>query len=517
MFYAPSPRKETDGGFFRIRAHCVRKSIRKVFYDTFYSRWVSIKGRIRNALSWLFPSLSRECPHIFLDDRCPHCQHVSHFTLETLPATLEADMAEWQCQHCGGKRVWNKKEVRHQLWDAYLAWLEQQKTYSIEILNIKWTYTAAFLATYIQHLAPVTFAYMVVQRIGHLALAQYDFILNLDEKNEPKSLILVGDNEFGPVSNSYMLALMKRIIPIHAKAYYINKYAHGIVQSKYLGTTDLEMLAIHLEKHDLSYPFTNEEHARAQKELAAMGVQDSSKIICLHVRDNSYLKAHIPIGTWSYHDYRNADVDNYRLAMEHLADQGYTVLRMGAIVAKPIAWESERIIDYATRYRTEFMDVWLAANCALMVSTGSGIDSTAAVHKRPCILTDFLPCFVDYCAWSSNPYSIWAHKSLKEESTGRYLTLKEIWEKRHIYFDSQEYIKYDLQWENLSPEEIDAAIQEMIGRMNGSWVDSEEDIALHEKCLALRKKYSKRVIADRFYPRISMVNMKKDRELQGSL
>ena len=73
------------------------------------------------------------------------------------------------------------------------------------------------------------------------------------------------------------------------------------------------------------------------------------------------------------HDYRDSEISTYVEAAEVLAEMGYTVFRMGALVKETLVSKHPRVIDYATNgMRTEFLDVFLGAYCAFCISTGSG-------------------------------------------------------------------------------------------------------------------------------------------------
>ena len=142
---------------------------------------------------------------------------------------------------------------------------------------------------------------------------------------------------------------------------------------------------------DIKLPFTEQECDAAKAELTAMGIPAESRIICLHVRDNAYYGP-------GDDDYRNVDVDSYKSMAEYLAALGYFVIRTGAKVVKPILWANERIIDYAVKYRSEFMDIWLFANAELTISTGSGPDGLPYALGHHVL-------YVDYSDLSAMPFS----------------------------------------------------------------------------------------------------------------
>ena len=78
-------------------------------------------------------------------------------------------------------------------------------------------------------------------------------------------------------------------------------------------------------------------------------------------------------------------------AAEKLADCGYQLLRMGSAVGKKIDTTHPGIIDYAiSGKRTDFLDIYLSANCRFFISSGSGIDSVPTTDHDatpdPCTL-----------------------------------------------------------------------------------------------------------------------------------
>ena len=61
---------------------------------------------------------------------------------------------------------------------------------------------------------------------------------------------------------------------------------------------------------------------------------DRDKFVCLIVRDREYLEKTYPGRNWSYHNFRDTNVENYREAVIALVEKGYFVFRMGKIQEK---------------------------------------------------------------------------------------------------------------------------------------------------------------------------------------
>ena len=125
-----------------------------------------------------------------------------------------------------------------------------------------------------------------------------------------------------------------------------------------------------IERHQ-PLNFTNEEEIYGKEILNKFGLTEGDKFVCLAIRDSGYQKKKISpqYRDWSYHDYRNQDVNNYLLAAEELAKRGYYIFRMGVSVEKPFTSNNPKIIDYAnSSLRSDFMDVYIGAKCSFCIS-----------------------------------------------------------------------------------------------------------------------------------------------------
>ena len=101
-------------------------------------------------------------------------------------------------------------------------------------------------------------------------------------------------------------------------------------------------------------------------------------------RDSYYLEKTFPGVDWSYHNYRDSEIDNYLLAAEALTERGYFVFRMGVVANKPMKSNNSKIIDYVnTELRSDFMDVYLGAKCSFCVSTKHGFEEVPLIFGRP--------------------------------------------------------------------------------------------------------------------------------------
>ena len=144
-----------------------------------------------------------------------------------------------------------------------------------------------------------------------------------------------------------------------------------------------------IEKFTVHIGFTYEEKIKGREILKKFGLPDDAKFVCLLVRDSGYLdrnKKYESHERWSYHSYRDGDIDKYVLAAEELARRGYYVFRMGVNVSKPLKSSNPKVIDYAnSKIRSEFMDIYLGAKCSFGITTGTGFDEIPRIFRKPIV------------------------------------------------------------------------------------------------------------------------------------
>mgnify|MGYP006098228409 CR=1 FL=1 len=234
-----------------------------------------------------------------------------------------------------------------------------------------------------------------------------------------------------------------------------------------------------LDKYPSSITFTEEEKYRGDKELEKLGVPKNAKIICFSVRDKAYLKDLYPDKDWSYHDYRDANIDNYVLATEELANRGYYVFRMGAKVLKPLRSQNPKIIDYAlSNLRSEFLDIYITSRSTFVLGQNMVINLGPWLFRKPMIQDNMIPVGLSpsYC---KNFLVI--PKKYFDETKKRELTLSEIAKLGLFYTtENKDFKKNGIKLIENSPEEIRDVCIEMEEKLSGKLKYSQEDLNLQK-------------------------------------
>lgn len=326
-------------------------------------------------------------------------------------------------------------------------------------------------------------------RIGHLAADTDLFLRRLQLENGPKKRIFyIGIS--GKPANNQLFRMLKRKLPL------IKSECVGtIVQSKALRKSVFyEPMPKHTKRF---YEFNNTEpnihFSEAEEEegrelLNRMGIGDSSWFVCFHSHDSVYLSGQwrkqysSPID-WSYHDYRDCNIENYLEAAKYIASLGGFAVRMGYGVADKLPdLNNPRIIDYASYYRTDFGDIYLPAKCKFFLSSTSGLYLISTIFHVSVAMANVVP--FDQTPLRKRdlyiPKKTW---SIKEE---RFLTFHEILESEVAHYSrSEQYAEAGLEVVENTTEEILDLAREMNGRLDETFEYTEEHEDLQARFLSL--------------------------------
>lgn len=288
------------------------------------------------------------------------------------------------------------------------------------------------------------------------------------------------------ISNKQLATLWKRVIRVFpawflAPIYKVNRWLPG-GEIHELGPFPGEGRDIHnlLECCKIHLQWTPEEEVFGKQSLKEMGIPLNAPFVCLIVRDSAY-------GNEPEEDlrgYRNANVQNYVLAAEELANRGYFVIRMGAKVKEPIKMTHPHVIDYAMNgMRTDFMDVYLGAHCTFCITTGTGWDAIPSwLFRKPTVFTNLLP--LGYMPSFLNQFLTITKRHISVHK-GRELSLREIFNSGLCFCTPDIYKSKGIQLIENTPEEIRDVVMEMVERLNSTWQVHEKDEALQRKFLEI--------------------------------
>ncbi|NCU81408.1 MAG: TIGR04372 family glycosyltransferase [Acidimicrobiia bacterium] len=345
-------------------------------------------------------------------------------------------------------------------------------------------------------------------RIGHFAQNTEISVKRAQDKREKfgKKIINFYCFESLESSNTSLETLWKRSLPCLTGSFgwAVLDIARRIEKQNFFIESELVDQAGFLSRGSPTIKFNKSESAEGIEFLRGIGVINDSKFVCLNVRDDSFLAQAKPIGwhknrDWSYHNYRDSNIKTYVVAAEKLANLGYTVFRMGALVAEPLVSSHPRVIDYATNgMRTEFLDIFLGAQCTFSISTGAGWDGVPTIFNRPIGYVNILPIFAPSVLTLNK---IIHPKILLDGQTRGTLNLKNLIDREIAQlYDSQAYMNAGLEIRDLSSEELVEAVTEMAQRVEGTFVETPEQKEMQAKLKHILGTHPKLQPSPNYYP-----------------
>jgi putative glycosyltransferase (TIGR04372 family) len=333
------------------------------------------------------------------------------------------------------------------------------------------------------------------RHIGEMCLTIYLYMLEREnsDKNLHVFFPIYTINDGYDIPNKFLFSkFQEKIICIMPNnigfwQYCIEKHAAKIVMSPQYDWESMKDRSMKFGnavfRKDKVISFSLDEINLAINEKREMGIK--GKYICFYARDNSYYKNILKDSEENVvNEFRNSDINNCLLMTKRFFKKNIQSVRMGYIVEKEI--EADGVIDYATKYRSEFMDISLLADCAFFVCSGSGIQLIATLFCVPQVMINFsvITFSGEMVTPCSSQKDLMIIKKYWDENDKRYLTFREILameEKWKGYDLFEKYHKKGIVSIENTPEEISDLAEEMLKKLNGEMVYSEEDKLLQKK------------------------------------
>jgi putative glycosyltransferase (TIGR04372 family) len=256
---------------------------------------------------------------------------------------------------------------------------------------------------------------MTTSRVGHLA-CEIEPLLRFNQRNEDCLYIFISESL--SVANTYLYDLLKSYSNIIENSFWFNfyktrpmlleqfffaEYPYDI-NNMLRGKNPIEVNAegsknlidiyqsyppvVHIPLEDVDFGWSL---------LAELGIEKTDKIVCFHIRDSDYLSNKFPNNDFSYHDYRDAKIESYSLAIQYLIEQGYKVIRIGAnsnqsLSSKNFTNYFDFCINRNEKYG-DFLEIFLLSICDFFIATTSGPLSVAAIFDTPALTVNSVPFF----------------------------------------------------------------------------------------------------------------------------
>lgn len=224
-------------------------------------------------------------------------------------------------------------------------------------------------------------------KLGHLSLENELYFCEKLKKNYKYNLDIFFNDSY--ISNKYLFNLIKLKINFLPNLFLRELYVLSsfyknkkFIANRKLGAEDNENLVDKIPQQiNISKDIIDESFQVLEK----AGLKKKQKIVCIHIRDDFYS------GDNSFNRHRNIySISNYNKTILYLIKKKYFVVRVGKLHKIKFDIKSENFLDYPfSKFKSEKVDIFLAAKCDFCISTGSGFDALARMFRKPILYTNF--------------------------------------------------------------------------------------------------------------------------------
>ena len=111
------------------------------------------------------------------------------------------------------------------------------------------------------------------------------------------------------------------------------------------------------------------------------------------IRDDKYVEKNWKNKkTMDYHKHRNMEIDDFIPMCKYLNKKGFFVVRMGSDVKKKMSYTNPKFIDYSVSdFKSDFLDIYILANCYFNVSSVMGLDAIPFIFRKPILYLSSIP------------------------------------------------------------------------------------------------------------------------------
>jgi len=403
-------------------------------------------------------------------------------------------------------RFWRRQA--NQIKEGGLSALLHKSLYALRLASVV---PVVLLLRALRPLVLVRFGYLISHHIGLFAGNTEIYLCERDAGLQPKRTIDIFHHGY-IISNHQLKTMWDRTLHVSP----LGKWLYLANNLLPAGSAHVVPLLTDIDYHRVipgsktHLSFTPEEEDLGRAGLRDLGLPEGAPFVCIYGRDPAYKSRIFPNQDDSRHDYRNMSIQNLVPAAEELARRGFYVIRMGAEVNEALQTTNPMIVDYATSARSDFMDVFLSANCRIFVGGTGGFNAVPRLFRRPVVFDNVIPLWTDQLL-GYPPGCLVIPKKLWRREEQRSMTFREFLE------TGPETFPGPIHFENIgvdvvesTPEEIIAVAVEMDDRLKGTWKATEEDRHLQQRFWSLLKLNDSN---EKFRPRMGAEFLRQNREL----
>ncbi len=203
------------------------------------------------------------------------------------------------------------------------------------------------------------------------------------------------------------------------------------------------------------FQMQEEDNYGLQTCLRAIGLPVGAWYICLHVRGPGFHRQ------WNalHPALRDANIDDYALAIELVRKAGGWIIRVGDNTMPPLP-PGPNVIDYAhSSFKTPDADILIPLGCKFFLGTNSGYATVPAIFGVRCILTNWVP--IGWPLWGSK--NLMMPKLFYRKSTNSLMSLRSVFDNGLAFLQTVTDLPEDIILKDNTPEDIRDLAAEALG------------------------------------------------------
>ena len=234
----------------------------------------------------------------------------------------------------------------------------------------------------------------------------------------------------------------------------------------------------HWHHSDPVVALTAEEISRGEILLREAGFDLNQEFVCYATRTDSYYQKLREVGVNAKsRAVRNPHESVYQDVGKSLNPKGLNMVRMGKDLDSKISMEIYPwIFDYAAVCRSDFLDVILFSQCRFLINGATGSVLLRAIFNLPTVNSDTYRILSN---WFRDDVATFQRVRFIKD--GRIATVSEMVKIADRFSDDRHQEELGVELVKNTSEEILAACEEMIARLNGTWGTTAEDEILQTK------------------------------------
>jgi putative glycosyltransferase (TIGR04372 family) len=204
----------------------------------------------------------------------------------------------------------------------------------------------------------------------------------------------------------------------------------------------------------------------AERHAKELGITPKTKLVVLHVRESGYKQSTADLYEKQKDTNRNARIETYFKAVDYLAGEGYTVVKVGDRSMAPVSYPG--ILDLAiSELNKDYMELWCFLKSDFFIGCDSGPNSTSLLTNVPSLLVNSINPVGAYPIRRKDLYIL---KRAIDPDTGRVLSLSEMLTEEFLFSKrNSEAVKYV----DHTAEEILSAVTEMVRTVRSDPAETE--------------------------------------------